>query len=160
MVSLLVAFVATFGIRILSAMRTSADPTITNKLILQMEARKTADEVIEGIREATEVVKPGVGETSPYLVYLDARNRIGCLYLETDRKHSDAFSKSLFRLIRYVAKDPLTYDASQEKVVGEMIKAVTFTSTSPRSVQVNLTLANEKGEFQVLSHVGLMNMED
>jgi len=42
--------------------QSNADSKFTNRLSLQIEARKAADAVIKELREATEIVKPGLGK--------------------------------------------------------------------------------------------------
>ena len=136
----------------------NTEPTLSNRLILHMEARKAADTLIAMVREGSEVVRPYIGETLPYLILKDLTNQTVFLYLEADQKHSKAFDKPLWQLISYTNDYSGTYDRSREKCLLTSIEQIRFSCISPLSVQVDATLVNDKGAYQFVTHVGLMNI--
>ncbi|MBI3038469.1 hypothetical protein HYY75_05375 [bacterium] len=146
--------------RTLTQLRTSTQPGLSDRLILQMDARKSADEITKIIRESGEIVRPFIGETSPYLVLKDVINNVCILYLDNDEETSKICNKKLFKLVFYVGNQSGSFKKEDQRILVRSVKRLTFTSVSPFSVSVNATLANLKGEFQFLTHIGIMNLED
>ena len=156
----LITIVSAMVFQLLSNLRKSAEPDVSNRLLLQMEARKGADVLTAHLRECSEVVRPLIGETIPYLVVKDLVNNICVMYLDNDEKNSKVLKKNVYKLVLYTNDHTGGYKKNNEKVLVEAVKQLTFTCVSPFSVMINLTLASEKGEFQFLSHLGLMNLGD
>lgn len=136
--------------------RSTTDAGITNRLTLQIEARKAADILTSQIREASEIVRPTLGETSPYVVFLDAVNRTGMLYPTKDEENSSRCKKDLFQLMKFMHEYSGT-TPEKPKILARSVKRVAFTLLAPNSVQINITVANEKEEYQFLTETGLMN---
>jgi len=135
-----------------------AAPKITSNILLQMKAQKTADAIILRIRECSEVVRPNLGETCPFVVMKDERNRICILYSEADEKNSRLFKKKLYRLVSYISDYSGVYNPAREKILVDSLDKISFTSISPCSVQVTATVSGEEGKYQFITHVGLMNL--
>ncbi len=125
---------------------------------LQMESRKAFDQVVDQIREGTDVVRPVIGETLPYLVFKDIVNQTTMLYLEPNDEMSKKLKQRVYRLISYRTDYSGSYKSDLEKPLMESVKRMRFSCLSPNSVQVNATIITEKGEYQFLAHVGLMNL--
>jgi len=136
------------------------EPTVSNKLTLQMESRKAADRIVEQVREGSEIIRPLLGESAPFMSYKDTYNHICLLYLDHDQVNSQKSKKDLYKLLSYTDEFTGNYKKQNEAVLIESIERLTFTRTSPDSVQVNITLANEKNRFQFLTHIGLMNISN
>ena len=130
----------------------------SSQLVLQMEARRAADLMISNIRAGTEVIRPHIGETTPFLVLKDNVNNITMLYLDKDQQSSDDLERQLFRLILYNADHSGIYDSQKERVLLGSISKLSFTSTSPASIQTNIVLAGENQDYQFITHLGLMDL--
>lgn len=145
-------------LKIMSRFHTKVQPQLTNRLFLQMEGRKLADALIEEIRQNSDIVRPAVGETTPFLVARDAENQLKYYYLTRDPGNSEKCKTQLFQLLAFTN----TFDASTSKVkpLGGSVSRLSFTGVSPGSVQLNIAFQNETNEFQFLNHVGLMNIGD
>ena len=132
---------------------------LSDQLILQMESRKAFAQTANQIQEGTEVVRPYIGETLPFLVYKDIVNRPVILYLEPNPKVSKELKKNVYQLVSYTSDFAgAGYKKESEKILIDSLKTMTFSSLSPNSIQMNATVINAKGEYQFLSHVGLMNI--
>lgn len=139
--------------RVLSHLRMSAQPTISDRLVINLEATRAAGLLMDRVRESLEVVRPTLGETTPFLVLRNSLNEMNLLYLEPDEANSALCRKPLYRMKSYTRdKNP----QGTTVPVFDSIKRVTFTCISPNTVQINLVLANQKGEFGVVTQVGLM----
>lgn len=132
-----------------------SEQALTGTLVLQTEARRAADALVEQIREGSEVVRPHVGETTPFLVVKDIINNITLLYLDGDNVNSPKLKQPVYNLVSYSADESGNYS---RRVLVNSIKRIAFSAIAPNSVQVNITLVNERGEYQFLSHLGLMNL--
>lgn len=131
---------------------------LSNQVVLQMEARKAFDKTNNQIQEGTEVVRPFIGETLPYLVYKDIINQVTILYLEPNPKLSLQLGKAVYKLVSYTNDYLGLYKKANEKVLIESVRNMTFSCLSPNSVQCNVTVTNDKGEYEFLAHVALMNI--
>jgi hypothetical protein len=134
--------------------------SVANKFSLQMDARKGADVLLSEIRTGTNIVKPRVGETAPYLVFRNMVNRMTILFLEKDEKNSEAFKKEFYRLREYVSDYSGVHKPDQGRILLESVRRVSFTTLSPSSVQMTLTMGNETQDFQFITSVGFMNVGD
>jgi len=157
-VVLVVSLALAIGLGLNSSINSVASPTLSNRLFLQMEGRKLAANILESIRRSSNVIRPKIGETTPFLLVRDAENQICFYYLMEDKKNSKACDKSLFKLVSFTH----FYDKSSEglKIFGENIESISFTGVSPNCVQINLKIAAEKSEFQFVSQAGLMSLGD
>lgn len=132
--------------------------SMSRQALLQMEARRAFDKVVEEIREGSDLVRPFTGETLPFLVFKDIINRTVVVYLEPNIQVSERLKKRVFKLMAYRSDYSGAYDPKSEMTLLETVRRITFTSLSPNGVQVNLTVLNENDEFGFLAHVGLMNI--
>jgi prepilin-type N-terminal cleavage/methylation domain-containing protein len=137
--------------------RANTEAQLTNRLSLQVEARKAADMVIAQLREASEVVKPTLGQSSSFVVFLDAINRTCLLYPTRDQENSARYKKDLFKLVSFTHEYPGSGAATKEKFIARSLRRVAFTVLAPNSVQINVIVANEKEEYEFLTEAGLMN---
>ncbi len=149
--------VLTVAFRFMAHMNQVA-PNISERLALQMEARKAADSMVNLVRESTEIVKPSLGESRPYLVYKDTLNYTTVLYLIKDDKSSKTCKKNLYKLVQYRDEYTGKYEPGNEKVLFEAVERLTFTCLSPMNVLANVTVANEKGNYQFITFLGVMNL--
>ncbi|MBF0410150.1 MAG: hypothetical protein HQM10_22590 [Candidatus Riflebacteria bacterium] len=125
---------------------------------LQMDSRRAFDETVTRIREGTEVVRPFVGETLPYMIMKDCVNRLTVFYLEPNNSISEKLQKAVYRLVSYSTDYVGSYQKENHRIMVPNIKAMTFTSLGPNSIQINVSVTNERGEFQFIAHIGLMNV--
>lgn len=145
------------ALRVFMGARRSTDHH-AGQLALQMEARRAADLMISNIRAGTEVIRPHIGETTPFLVLKDSVNNITLLYLDKDQQSSDLLQRPLFRLILYNGDHSGTFNSQKERVLLGSISKLSFTSTSPASIQTNIKLAGENQDYQFITHLGLMDL--
>lgn len=155
----LIAVLGVVGMRTFSA-ASSTQQHLSQKALLQMESRKAFDQIVDQIREGTDIVRPVLGETLPYLIFKDTTNQLSALYLEANNAQSKALNHEIFRLVSYKGDFSGGHIPKNEKVLLDSVKKLRFTCLSPTSVQINVTVANEKGEYQFLAHIGLMNLGD
>ncbi len=149
-ICLLVAIFA----RVMGRLRQSAQPTLSDRLVINLETTRAAGLLMDRIRESLEVVRPTLGETTPFLVLRNALNEMNLLYLEPDEVNSPLCKKTLYRLKSYTRDG--TPGGTTEQLF-DSIERLTFTCTSPNQVQLSLTLGNLKGEFGLVTQVGMMS---
>lgn len=153
----LVALIGIIAMRIFSSVGTT-QLSLSQQAILQMDSRKAFDNISDQIRMGTDIVRPTTGETLPYMIFKDVINQMTVLYLEPNNPAANSLEQRVFRLVSYRSDYSGAYQSDNERVLLDSIKQLRFTSLSPTSVQVNATIINEKGEYQFLAHVGLMNL--
>ncbi len=153
----LVALVGVVAMRIFSTVGTTQQ-NLSQQALLQMESRRAFDHLVDQIRMGTDIVRPTTGETLPYMVFKDVINQMTILYLEPNNDAANALGQRVFRLVSYRNDYSGLYQKDNEKILLDSVKQLHFTSLSPTSVQVNATVVNEKGDYQFLAHIGLMNL--
>lgn len=153
----LVALLGLVVMRIFSSVGT-AQQNLSQQALLQMESRRAFDQLVDQIRKGTDIVRPTTGETLPYIVFKDVINQMTVIYLEANNDAATSLKQRVYRLVSYHSDYSGAYKADNEKILLDSIKQLHFTSLSPTSVQVNATVVNEKGEYQFLALVGLMNL--
>ncbi len=157
-VVLVVSLAIGVGLGITSNTGTVASPTLSGRLFLQMEGRKLADNILESIRRSSDIIRPGIGETTPFLLVRDAENQVCYYYLTVDSQNSQKYGKSLFKLVAFTH----TYEKKNDglKTFGNSIESLNFTGVSPNCVQLNLKISADKDEFQFVSQAGVMSLGD
>lgn len=138
----------------------SVQKTLTGKMVVQMAVLKGANDVLYEVRRCSDFVRPHLGETCSYLVARDMTNQMLFLYLDKDVTNSANFKRELFRLVSYRDTYSGTYKKENEKVLLTSISRLTFTCLDPDTVQVNLTVSNDREDFQFVTRVGAMNLGD
>ena len=131
-------------------------PTISNKLFLQMKARIFADKLIFEVRKGSDIVRPSLGETTPFLVFADAENNVKFLYLTDNNKDTKEIGKPVYDMMLYTCG----YGPSKNKIVkieGNISK-VSFSLLSPSSVLVDTIICDKKHSYEMLSHIGVMDL--
>ncbi len=153
----LVGLIGAAGMHFFTSVNTS-QKAFSQQAILQMESRKAFDQIIDQIREGTDVIRPVTGETMHYMVFRDLLNQVNMLYLEPNNDESVRLKQRVYRLVSYCNDFSGAYNKANEKILHNSIKQLRFSSLSPSSVQVNATVVSDKGEYQFLAHVGLLNV--
>lgn len=153
----LIALLGIIGLRSFSA-ASSTQQNLSQQALLQMESRKAFDQIVDQIRRGTDIVRPVLGETLPYIVFKDTLNQVSMLYLEANNKVAKDLNQKVFRLVSYKNDFTGAHRTENEKILLDSVKRIRFTSLSPTSVQINATVVNEKGEYQFIAHIGLMNL--
>ena len=154
-VSLILGLCGAVFFRLVSS-RAVAESTLTNRLQLQMEARRAADTLTAHLREASEIMRPTLGQTLSYVTYLDSINRTCMLYPTRDDENSEKYKRPLVKIMSYVRPSGGT-GAGETRLLARSVHRAAFTVVSPHSVQINITVAGEKEEYQFLTQAGLMN---
>jgi prepilin-type N-terminal cleavage/methylation domain-containing protein len=122
---------------------------------LRMDLRKASNMLTDTLLTGTEVVKPLIGGTTPFLVVQDLRNYLTILYL---RKASTP-DQGPNELVAYT--DTLTgmHKPENVKVLFGKVKEVFFTPLSPGLVLVNFSLAGPNAsELSTVLQVPLKNL--
>lgn len=153
-ISLLIAM--TLGVYL--NFRQSADQQLTSQLILQMDARRAADILISQIRQGSEVVRPHAGETTPFLILKDAVNNISLIYLDGDQHNSTLLKRPVYRMVAYTDDYSGVHNPKNEKILLDSIVTMSFSAIGPGSVQLSVTLAGDRQDYQFITHLGLMNL--
>ena len=135
-----------------------AQKGFSQQVMLQMDSRKAFDTVVDQVREGTDVIRPLTGETLDFLVFKDIVNKTTVLYLEPNNALSEKLNQKVYKLVSYRTDYSGAYQSSLEKTLMDCVKRIRFSSLSPNSVQVTATVINDKGEYQFLAHIGLMNL--
>lgn len=154
-VAALLAVAIAIAFRVVGS-RGVAESTLTNRLQLQMEARKAADALTAHLREASEIIRPTLGQTLSYVSYLDAINRTCLIYPTHDAESSEKFKRTLFKILAFT-RDSAAAGGGETRTLARSVHRAAFTILSPNSVQINITVAGEKEEYQFLTQAGLMN---
>jgi len=153
----LVALVGIIAMRMFSSVGTTQQ-NLSQQALLQMESRRAFDHLVDQIRMGTDIVRPTTGETLPYMVFKDVINQMTILYLEPNDTTANLIKQRVYRLVSYRGDYSGKYQEDNEKILLDSVRELHFTSLSPTSIQVNATVINEKGEYQFLAHIGLMNL--
>lgn len=153
----LVSLIVVVALRMFTSIG-NTQQNLSQQAMLQMDSRKAFDNIVDQIRSGTDIVRPTTGETLPYMVFKDVINQLTILYLEPNDLLAGTLGQKVYRLVSYRSDYSGTYKSDNEKILLDSIKRLRFTSLSPTSIQVNATVINEKGEYQFLAHVGLMNL--
>ncbi|HNW36973.1 MAG TPA: type II secretion system protein [Candidatus Ozemobacteraceae bacterium] len=156
----LISLITTAVFRAKSTFLGSFQSEVTNRLILQSNAQRATDKLFMEIKKGTDIIRPLLGETAPFLVYKNMQKQMGFMYLDHDASNSKLFKKELFKLVSYVDDYTGGYKQKNERVIVDSVQRLSFTSISPNSVQIDMTLANDKQSFECLTHLGIMNLGD
>lgn len=135
--------------------RSTSESTLTTRLALQIEARRAADAISSQLRNASEVLRPQLGETLSYVAYLDAINQPCLLYPTLDANVSARLKKDVYSIMNHVSAP--TGAAKAPANIAQRVRRVAFTLLAPNSVQMSIIVADEREEYQFLTSVGLMN---
>lgn len=137
----------------------SSQLSMTEKLALQMEARKAADMISTYVCQCSEVVRPALGETTAFLVTKTFTNKIMMFYLVEDKKHASAgYVPKKIMMYQHDYSDP--WAPKNHKEIVAWVEDAKFTSVNPQAVIVNIKQKNKEGEFQFITSVRLINSGD
>ncbi len=140
--------------RVMGRVNQSAQPTLSDRLIINTDLTQASNSLIDRIRESLEVVRPTLGETTPFLVLRNTYNQMNLLFLEPDEPNSALCKKSLFRLKSFL-RDGTPNGTSE--VMFDSIRRLTFTCYSPNQVQFNLVLSNLKGDLGMVTQARMVS---
>lgn len=145
-----------YGVMQLSA--AAGKSSLKDKVELQKNTRRAQMKLIDEISCASEVVKPEIGSSAPFLVLVDKEGRIGVYYQKEHvyRLDDDKTEVRGYKLFS-VTKNPTTGAVSQEKEIAGNIKRLIFTTMSEGSVTVNLKLFANREETDLVTQVTLKN---
>jgi prepilin-type N-terminal cleavage/methylation domain-containing protein len=159
-VVLILAIVSTLALQLFISGQSTAQTSTTNQLVLQMAARKAADELMGEVRKGTDIVRPMLGETTPYLVYKNIKNRLCFVYLIKDEKRSAEMKKVLYKVMHCENDYSGVLKPENSKTLADLVSRLSFSLRTPTSVQIVITLANEKQDSQFITQVSVMNLGD
>ncbi len=156
----ILSFLSAVLFRVYTNFQGSFQKDVTNRLVLQINSQRAADKLFLEIKKGTDIVRPLLAETTPFLVYKDIRKRTGFLYLDRDKENSSLFKKDLYKLVSYVCDYSGSYKPENERIIVNSVQSLWFTAITPSSVQIDMTLANDRQSFEFLTHLGFLNAGD
>ncbi|MBF0406335.1 MAG: hypothetical protein HQM10_03195 [Candidatus Riflebacteria bacterium] len=155
--SFILAFIFQIGIRVWHHFIGKTSDTLTKRLYLQMEARKSTINLFKELQEGIEIVSPSPGSTFHYLVYLNYVNQVKLISLEKDQTKSNQEKKEIYKAIVSTKNSDDPAD-SAKKVIMENVLELNFTPYSNGGVLVNTTLAGGGGVYSFVNFVRLQNV--
>ena len=132
--------------------------SLKDKVELQKNTRRAQMKLIDEISCASEIVKPEIGSSAPFLVIIDKEGKI-CVYYQKEEIYKLEDNKTEvkgFKLFS-ITKNPTTGEVSHEKEIIGKIKRLIFTTLSEGSAAVNLKLFSNKEETDLITQVTLKN---
>lgn len=130
---------------------------LTQKLTLQIEARRALLNLYAEVQEGIELLKPDPGATLPFAVLRDGVNNVHFLFLKKDEPASERHKVRLFRLYSVV------YDIEQAKSgpARELLKGIeqlSFTSHGYGTLFVTCQLREGRETFSFMNLIRLKNL--
>ncbi|MBF0543646.1 MAG: hypothetical protein HQM08_04395 [Candidatus Riflebacteria bacterium] len=152
----LLAFIIAGSFRAFQVFTGKASRTLSQKLILQMEARKALLSLFHEVQEGIEVVYPQPGSTLPYMLYRDFVNNLRVIYLELDPELSKIENENIYRAMEG-KKDLSTGKITDQKLIMRYVKSLNFTAHHNGGVLFTTTLKSANGIFSLVNYVRLKN---
>lgn len=129
---------------------------LSNRLILQMEARRALLGIYHHLQQGIEILSPQPGSTLPYLMYRDIEHNICCLYLTPDATKTKEEKRPMYR-VHHLKRDPAKGTAESPSQVLDRVVRLNFTAHSPSGLFLSLSLANENREYSLVNFVRFKN---
>lgn len=155
-VVVVMAFVVAALHSLMRGFLTHGAKNLSQKLHLQMEARRALLNLYREIQEGIEILLPQPGFTRPFLVLRDNVNNIHFIYLKKDKTASEQQKTPMFRLYG-VQYDTSTSKASEPREILANVEAMNFTAHSYSDVVITSTLREGRSAFSFVNQVGLQN---
>lgn len=134
----------------------SSAQRISQRLYLQMEARRALLNLYSIIQSGIELIVPQPGATLSHVSLRDLHNNIHFIYPRKNEEISAAEKEDRYDIV-LVIQSPGNTEPSQEKVILKHVKKITFAAHDYCGVHVNLTLSNAGGNFSVVNFIHLKN---
>ena len=154
---LIFSFVIAGAFRALSVFGGKASETLSQRLVLQMEARKALLNLYREIQQGIEVILPAPGCTLPYLVYRDFINNIHVIYLEKDATTSKTEGEPLYKVMEGI-KISSGAGTTPPKLVMKYVSKSNFTTHHYGGILLSCSLKGGKGRFDLVNYVRLKNL--
>ena len=151
------SFVAAGMFRALQVFAGKTSENLSNRLVLQMEARRAFLTMFQRIQQGIEIVLPSPGSTMPYLVFRDFLNNVRIVYLKKDEKVSKQEGEDMYTALEGI-KETGSKKAEKPVVLMRYVKSLNFTAHHYGGVLVSCTLKSGKGQFSLVNYVRLKNM--
>jgi hypothetical protein len=150
-----------------------SETRLVDRLVINQEGTKSANLLIDHIRESLEVIRPVIGETAPFLVTRNSVNEINVLYCQPQKSvDSDKKDDEIYKLVSVTKRTGAGFLTEKdknfligsrsksgfktEKVLIKSLKRLTFTVTNPNQVKFNMVLKSGDGEFAFATQVKLL----
>jgi len=132
--------------------------SLKDKVELQKNTRRAQMKLIDELSCASEVVKPEIGSSAPFLVIINKEGKI-CVYYQKEETYKLEDNKTEVKGYKLflITKNPTTGEIGPEKEIIDKIKRLVFTAYSEGSVAVNLKLFSNKEETDLITQVTLKN---
>ncbi|MBF0410856.1 MAG: type II secretion system protein [Candidatus Riflebacteria bacterium] len=151
------SFVAAGSFRAFQLFTGKASRNLSQRLVLQMEARKAFLVLFHEIQGGIEIVYPQPGTTLPYFLYRDFVNNLQLIYLEKDPETTKSEKEDMFRVVQGI-KDPATGQILKPKTIMKYVKTLNFTAHHNGGVVLTTSLKSANGKFSLINYVRLKNM--
>ncbi len=154
---MILSFAVAGGFRAFQVFAGKASQNLSQRLILQMEARRAIVGLYKAVQDGIEVVIPAPGQTLPYLVFRDFLNNVQIVYLEKDPELSREEGEDLYKVMIGV-RDPSGQKAVKPKVLMRYVTGLNFTTHHVGGVFISCSMRGGKGRFSMVNYVRLKNM--
>ncbi len=132
--------------------------TLKDKVELQKNTRRAQMKLIDEISCASEIIKPEIGSSAPFLVIVNKEGKISVYY---QKRHSYKLEDNKTVIDGYklfcVTKNPTSQAIEAEKEIMGNIKRLVFTTHSEGSTAVNLKLFSNMEETDLITQITLKN---
>ncbi len=154
---MILSFAVAGGFRAFQVFAGKTSQNLSQRLILQMEARRAIVGLYKVIQDGIEVVVPFPGQTLPYLVFRDFLNNVQIVYLEKDPDLSREEGEDLYKVMMGL-RDPSGQKAVKPKVLMRYVAGLNFTTHHVGGVFISCSMRGGKGKFSMVNYVRLKNM--
>jgi hypothetical protein len=156
-VTLLMSFIMAGLFNIFRQLTHGGAVRITNKLTLQLEARRALTNLYQEVQEGIELLKPDPGSTLPFAVLRSGVNNVHFLYLKRDDTASARHQFDLFRLYS-VIYDVETAQTGTPREILAGIETLNFTAHGYGALLVTSTLREGQESFSFVNMIRLKNL--
>ncbi|MGM0599979.1 MAG: hypothetical protein ACQETH_09210 [Candidatus Rifleibacteriota bacterium] len=153
--------------------KSDSETRLVDRIVINQEGTKSANLLIDHIRESLEVIRPAMGETATFLVTRNSVNEVNVLYCQPEKGvNSGDRDEALYRLVSLTRRSGAGFLSEKEKnfligsrsksglntekVLIKSLKRLTFTVTNPNQVKFNMVLKSGDGEFAFATQVKLL----
>lgn len=138
----------------------------TDDLQMQSRVLTSQNKILRFIRDGKSFILPRLGEETSVIAFIDKVGDIQVIFPKRDPVLSQKTGKELYTLNHYQVdiknfdlSNPVFIDKDCDRIC-EFIEDVKFRLSNANSVNINLTFATEKRQFQIVFEGGLMNSSD
>ncbi|MBF0407348.1 MAG: prepilin-type N-terminal cleavage/methylation domain-containing protein [Candidatus Riflebacteria bacterium] len=130
--------------------------TASQKLSLQMEARRGLVSIFGVLQEGIEIMSPQPGQCLPYIVLRDYVNNLHFIFLKKSESVSERTKRDIFTLFSSI-HDISANKTSAPKEILRNVERMTFTAHGYNGVLISAQLRDGSSSFSFVNFVRLKN---